>query len=148
MFNSYISIQLCIYIEGQHWERGGKGRSILDAPHAKQKLHVLVCWRKKKKMGSWSINPGSQFRTWNLGSLSKLALFGSKFRPSSIFGKSGGEALICWQNKNLLISRIPKLFFFPFLEQYWVCYGIFNTFYLAEVVRQTPENLWSGVPDQ
>ena len=77
-----------------------------------------------------------------------LALFGSKFRPSSIFGRSGGKALICWQNKNLLISMIPKLFFFPFLEQYWVCYWIFNTFYLAEVVWQTPENLWSGVPDQ
>ena len=43
-----------------------------------------------------------------------LALFGSKFRPSSIFGRSGGEALICWQNENLLISRIPKLFFFFF----------------------------------
>ena len=37
-FNSYFSIQPCIYIKGQPRERGGKGRSVLDAS-----FHALAC---------------------------------------------------------------------------------------------------------
>jgi hypothetical protein len=51
-----------------------------------------------------------------------LGLFCSKFRASSISGKPGGKALKYLYSQNLLISGIPKLFLFFFLEQYWLCY--------------------------
>ena len=69
-----------------------------------------------------------------------LALLTKIFRPSVMSGKPLLTKNIWRCHQNLLISKIPKLFLFLFLDQYWLSCVFF--FVLAEfhVFRETPEN--------